>query len=160
MNKRYCILYLAFGLVLNLKAQSPVKPMWLDQSRNEENRLPMHASFYSFENERAASAGDLRQSANYQSLNGAWKFKWVEAPAELPEHFEAVNFDDHNWDNFKIPATWEVNGYGYPIYTNIGYEFQDLLPKPFDPPNVPLNYDPTGVGVATFGWRNLIGRFK
>lgn len=145
MNKRYCILYLAFGLVLNLKAQSPVKPMWLDQSRNEENRLPMHASFYSFENERAASAGDLRQSANYQSLNGAWKFKWVEAPAELPEHFEAVNFDDHNWDNFTIPATWEVNGYGYPIYTNIGYEFQDLLPKPFDPPNVPLNYDPTGV---------------
>ena len=96
-----------------------------------------------FESENLAKTNDWQKSANYISLNGDWKFKWVEKPADLPAHFEAVNFDDHDWKNFKVPANWEVNGYGYPIYVNIGYSFQDRM-KP-DPPIVPLDFDPTGV---------------
>lgn len=121
------------------------KPLWLDETRNEENRLPMHATFVTYPTVAASLKNDWKQSSSYQSLNGSWKFKWVKKPDDLPKNYEAVNYNDTKWDNFRIPATWEVNGYGYPIYVNIGYEFQDLMPKPFDPPNVPLSYDPTGV---------------
>ncbi len=118
-------------------------PMWLDEQKNEENRLPMHATFYAFEDSKKAAVGSWEKSANYMSLNGAWKFKWVEKPADLPEKFTEKNFNDSDWGKFKIPATWEVDGYGYPVFVNIGYEFQHIMP--IKPPLVPLSYDPTGV---------------
>jgi beta-galactosidase len=117
-------------------------PFWLNERVNEENRLPMHASYFTYENEHLAKKGDWKQSANYLNLNGEWKFKWVEKPDDLPKNFESTGFDDTGWDKFRIPATWEMNGYGYPIYVNVGYEFQNIM-KP-NPPIVPLSYDPTG----------------
>lgn len=128
--------------IINAQNKS-VKPYWLDERVNEVNRLPMHASFSVFENEQLAKKGDWKLSANYLNLNGEWKFKWVENPDDLPTGFESNGFDDSGWDVFRIPATWEVNGYGYPIYINVGYEFQNLM-KP-NPPIVPMNFDPTGV---------------
>ncbi|MBU3820557.1 DUF4981 domain-containing protein [Flavobacteriaceae bacterium XHP0103] len=118
-------------------------PFWLDESVSEENRMPMHASYFTFENEALAKKGDWKQSSNYLNLNGDWKFKWVEKPEDLPENFEAVNFNDSQWDTFKVPAVWELNGYGDPIYVNYGFEFQNIM-RP-NPPIVPLSYDPTAV---------------
>lgn len=120
-------------------AQEP----WLDEKVSEVNRLPMHASYYVYQDEQTAKNNDWKQSANYLNLNGEWKFKWVEKPADLPENYEKPDFDDSKWDLFRIPATWEVNGYGYPIYKNVGYEFQNIMKS--NPPVVPLSYDPTGV---------------
>lgn len=141
---------LGFSLLLLLSFLSPPvvlgqKPMWLDETKNQENRMSMHASFITFPTEASARKEDWQQSASYKSLNGDWKFKWVEKPADLPLDFHTVGFNDKDWKNLKIPATWEVNGYGYPIFVNVGYEFQDRMPKPFNPPMVPLDYDPTGV---------------
>jgi len=135
-----CLLLIAGFLNAQTKQE---KPFWLNERINEENRLPMHASFFVFENEQLARKGDWKQSANYQSLNGEWKFKWVEKPDDLSKHFESTGFDDSSWDKFQIPATWEVNGYGIPIYVNVGYEFQNLM-KP-NPPIVPMDFNPTGV---------------
>lgn len=120
-------------------AQDP----WLDEKVSEINRLPMRANYYVYSNERQASDDDWTSSEFYINLNGAWKFKWVEKPADLPENFENILLDDKDWDSFSIPATWEVNGYGYPIYINVGYEFQHIM-KP-NPPIVPLSYNPTAV---------------
>ena len=116
---------------------------WLDERVNEENRLPMHASYFTFENEQLAKIGDWRQSTNYFDLNGDWKFKFVAKPDDLPKNFESAGFDDSGWDKFRIPATWEVNGYGDPIYVNVGYEFQNVM-KP-NPPVVPMDVNATGV---------------
>ncbi len=119
------------------------QPMWLNEKVSEENRLPMRASYYVYENEALAHQNDWQKSGNYQSLNGDWKFKWAEKPAELPENFQGGSFNDQSWNSIKVPATWEVNGYGYPIYVNVGYEFQDKM-KP-NPPVVPMEVNPTGL---------------
>src|SRR5690606_16675348 len=79
-------------------------PFWLDEKISEENRLPMHASYFTFENEALAKQNDWKQSSNYLNLNGDWKFKWVEKPDDLPENFEATSFNDAQWDTFKVPA--------------------------------------------------------
>jgi beta-galactosidase len=118
-------------------------PFWLDEKISEENRLPMHASYFAFENEALAKQGDWKQSSKYLNLNGDWKFKWVEKPDDLPQNFEATTFNDAQWDTFKVPAVWELNGYGNPIYVNYGFEFQNIM-RP-NPPIVPLTYDPTAV---------------
>ncbi len=111
------------------------------------NRLPMRASGFSFENAALARQGDKSSSAYFLSLNGTWKFKWVQDPNDRPLDFFRPGFDDSNWDNFKVPANWEVNGYGLPIYVNHPYEFTGrkktgaALNPPFD---IPANNNPVG----------------
>ena len=143
----FCTLFLVFlGLLSSqsLKAQKQTNPpYWLDETKMEENRLPMHASYFAFSNEKEALQNNRESSENNLNLNGVWKFKFFEKPADVPQNIESPSFKDDNWDNFKIPATWEVNNYGDPIYVNVGYEFQHL--QAFIPPIVPMSFDPTGV---------------
>jgi beta-galactosidase len=84
------------------------------------------------------------------TLNGSWKFKWVEKPADAPKDFANENYNDTAWDNFQVPSNWEFKGYGIPIYVNHTYEFNhqnkssDLkiyFPKP---PELPENENPVG----------------
>lgn len=134
-------LILAFLLLAATAAQA--QPHWLNEKISEENRLPMRASYFVYESGAMAQQANWQRSANYISLNGSWKFRWAERPADLPKGFQATEFNDKEWTTFPVPATWEVNGYGYPIYVNIGYEFQDKMKVA--PPLVPMDVNPTAV---------------
>lgn len=142
MKKTISIVSLLITSIFSGQAQEKV-PFWQNEKINEEHREPMHASYYVFENEALAAKNEWRESKNYLDINGAWKFKYVDSPGALPKDFEKSTFNDTAWDNFKIPASWDVNGYGYPVYVNTTYDF-DYLMKP-NPPFVPTNYNPTGV---------------
>ncbi|MDI1306928.1 MAG: beta-galactosidase, partial [bacterium] len=122
MKKTAFILIFILAFIASSKAQESV-PFWLNEKINEENREPMHASYFVFENEALAIKNNWKLSENYLDINGIWKFKYVESPNDLPKGFEKSTFDDTAWDNFKIPATWDVNGYGFPVYTNTTYDF-------------------------------------
>ncbi len=111
-----------------------------DQTIVEVNKLPPRATFFNFESKRLAKINDPSRSDYYQSLNGEWKFNWVRDPADRPIEFFLPDFDDSGWDNFKVPANWEINGYGVPIYLNHPYEFS-YNPEP---PYIPNGYNPVG----------------
>lgn len=142
MTKILVVCFVALLILAVLSFAQDLNTVWQTERISEINRQPMHASYFVFENKEKALQNDWQKSANYLSLNGAWKFNWVESPAQAPKDFYAPNYDDSQWDDFKVPATWEVNGYGYPIYVNINYEFEHLL-KP-NPPQVPVDYNPVG----------------
>ena len=118
-------------------------PYWQNQNINEENRLPMHASYEVYNNIKDAQLGDWKQAKNYLNLNGIWKFKYVNAPSDIPQGFEKLDYNDTAWDDFKIPANWDVNGYGYPVYTNTTYDFDNIIAV--NPPIVPISYNPVGI---------------
>lgn len=118
-------------------------PFWLNEKINADNREPMHASYFVYENEALLAKNDWKLSENYLDINGLWKFKYVASPNDLPSGFEKSDFNDTTWDDFKIPANWDVNGYGYPIYTNTTYDFAKYIA--INPPFVPTKYNPTGV---------------
>lgn len=61
---------------------------------------------------------------------------------QKPKGFWKTDYNDSQWQSLNIPAVWELNGYGTPIYVNQRYEF-DYLMKP-NPPHVPQNYNPVG----------------
>ncbi|MNK09195.1 Beta-galactosidase [compost metagenome] len=117
---------------------------WLDETITEENRLPMHTDFVTFPNTSQIINSDWRESSAYLSLNGSWKFKWADSPSKLPANFESLTYDDRYWDNFQVPANWELHGYGFPMYTTSGFEFTYLIGKP-NPPIVPMDFNPTAV---------------
>lgn len=69
----------------NKKATNVLKPTfteWHDLNVNQINRFPCHTSYFAFESE-AAARGDKKASTNYISLNGKWKFNWVEMPTSV-----------------------------------------------------------------------------
>ncbi|TDH21296.1 DUF4981 domain-containing protein [Segetibacter sp. 3557_3] len=121
------------------------KAPWLDEKVVEENRLPMHSSFFVYGSEAELNKNNWQTSGNYLSLNGDWKFKMYNKPADVPAGFEATSFDDKQWTYLKVPANWEMNGHGFPMYTTSGFEFRYLLPRRSEPPAIPLNFDPTGI---------------
>ena len=88
-----------------------------------------------------------------QSLNGDWKFYWVDSPSKAPEGFYKTDYDVSGWNTIKVPANWELNGYGTPIYVNVDNEF-----RPNDPPLAPTVDNPVGCYVTEFEipktWRN------
>lgn len=65
-------------------------------------------------------------------LDGSWLFHWSATPDGRIENFFHPDFqpNDNDWKPLRVPATWEVNGYGTPIYVSAGYPFRT------DPPYV------------------------
>lgn len=111
------------------------------------NRMPMRADAYAFENRELAEKRAKEKSAYFISLNGTWKFNWVKDPRKRPANFFQSSFDDTKWDNFKVPANWETNGYGTPIYVNHPYEFagRQKTGSKLDPPyDIPEDNNPVG----------------
>lgn len=73
-----------------------------------------------------------------KTLNGVWKFLYVEAPEYSPEGFYDEAFDDGGWDEIPVPSNWQLQGYGKMHYTDVLYPFS------INPPFVP-SLNPTGI---------------
>lgn len=108
---------------------------WRNPEINEVNRAPMHAHYFAYETPEAAANHIKSQSSNYLSLNGTWKFNWVKDADSRPAGFWNIGYDDTGWDDFPVPAVWEMNGYGDPIYVNNMYAWRNHFKT--DPPAIP-----------------------
>ena len=131
MKKTLLILAAALSGVLAAGAQTGRE--WQDPAVNEINRLPMRSSF---------AAGERL------SLDGVWKFHWVRNASERPSGIGAVDYDDAAWGSMPVPGMWELNGYGDPVYVNIGYAWRGNFRN--DPPYVPDAENHVGSYRRTF----------
>ncbi len=129
-------------LLLTLSSFAQTQNDWENPQLTGINNEPPHASFLPYDTEEAALKNDWSASPWSILLNGTWKFNWSENPEKRPEDFYLDSFDVSGWKNMQVPSTIEIQGYGYPVYVNWGYEFTHLM-KP-DPPHVPHEYNPVG----------------
>ena len=118
---------------------------WIqDETQFEDHKEAAHATYipYASESEMKADADFYQkpwlysQSSLVKYLNSTdaneWKFCYVKGSASAPgaSRFYAKDFDDSNWGTIRVPLSWEMAGYGRPVYNNIGYSF--------DPSNPPV----------------------
>ena len=115
---------------------------WKDPNINEINRLPMHTSYFAFQDEQSAWKGSKEESQNFMSLNGTWKFLWVKHEDMRPTDFYKTGYDDKNWNNMQVPGLWALNGYGEPLYVNYGYPWRNQFQE--EPPAVPVKENQVG----------------
>ena len=85
------------------------------------NRLPSAATFMAYTTKEKAVKNDKSQSEYFQSLNGTWKFQFVPRSDQRPMDFFEKGHDVSGWGNIKVPANWEMEGYGHPFYIGAGY---------------------------------------
>lgn len=161
------------GLAVFLALPGFASEEWLDPQVNAVNRYPMHASFFSYESQEKAAEGVKEQSDNYMSINGTWRFNWVRNADARPTDFWKVGYNDRAWDKLNVPAVWELNGYGDPVYVNIGYAWREQYDESkknpgsyrFKPPYVPTENNHVGsyrreiVVPAHWKGREIIAHF-
>ena len=134
--RRILLLSAALAVVIPAMAQKKAKmEPWQDPNVFEENRLPMRASF-------------VTDQQKTLSLNGVWKFNWNESVEGRLKGFEALGFDDYSWATMPVPGMWELNGYGDPLYVNIGYAWRGHYEN--NPPYPPTEKNHVGQYRRTF----------
>ena len=99
-------------LVLGVGFCQSVQNDWEDEKITQLNTEYPHASLY-----YDASSKDVT------SLNGVWNFAWYKDVSEVPKNAKPTS-----WDKIEVPGTWQMQGYGQPIYTNIVYPFEKNPP--------------------------------
>ena len=124
------------------KGVEPTFTEWHDLGVNQINRFQCHTSYFAYESAEAARRGDMKQSAYYLSLNGQWKFNWVEHADQRPTDFFKTSYDDSAWKELAVPAIWEMNGYGDPEYVNNGFAWRGHFEN--NPPQVPVKDNHVG----------------
>lgn len=115
---------------------------WENHHILQINREPARASFIPYSEEK---------NDRMLSLDGKWKFNWVPTPEKRPVNFYRNDFDDSGWIEFPVPANWEVNGFGTPVYVSAGYPFK------IDPPYVTKEPRET---YTSFVERNPVGSYR
>ncbi len=126
---------------------------WENEFVFEQNRLPARVASYSYTTPSDAITYD-RSISRMVLLNGDWQFKYVGKEEERPMDFMEADFcGDDSWKPISVPSSWEMQGYGQPIYTNITYPFtpQKSLDAKYDwrgpqPPVPPFIYRDNPVG--------------
>lgn len=108
------------------------------------NRLPSAATFMAYTTKEKAVKNDKSQSEYFQSLNGTWKFQFVPRSDQRPMDFFEKGHDVSGWGNIKVPANWEMEGYGHPFYIGAGYGIKR------NPPLIAVENSPVGSYKRTF----------
>jgi len=122
-------------------------------SRNKEASSANIISYSDFE---TASAADITKSSYYLSLNGTWDFAFTQNAASVPTDFMKLEFvypDESTaasvsskteilyWDSINVPGTFEMQGYGTPVYQQSAYAWSSEI----RPTNVPTTDNPIGL---------------
>ncbi len=138
MNIKTLSCFLALATTPALAQQTE----WTDPNVNAVNRAPMHANFFAFDSVDDALQGVKEKSSNFMTLNGPWKFFWVKNSDARPLDFFQTDYNDKGWNTMQVPGLWELNGYGDPIYVNVGYPWRSQFKN--NPPHVPVTDNHVG----------------
>ncbi|WP_294476322.1 glycoside hydrolase family 2 TIM barrel-domain containing protein [uncultured Bacteroides sp.] len=133
---------LLLGILLPGSTLAQTAHDWENHHVLQINREPARAAFIPFTTQK----GDCSIC-----LDGTWKFRWTPVPDERIVDFFQTGFNDENWIDFPVPANWEVNGYGIPIYVSAGYPFK------IDPPRV---MGEPKADYTTYKERNPVGQYR
>ena len=107
-------------LTVSTRGQS-APPEWDDVRVLHVGTEAPHATMMVYPSGDAARSG--APSPWMMSLNGVWKFHASPSPGTRPIDFFAPAFDVSGWNDIRVPASVQTQGFGMPIYVNIGYAF-------------------------------------
>lgn len=103
----------------------------------KENCMAAHSDHVAYADEKEA---EERKSSFRLPLDGVWKFHYARNYAQTVSGFEAEDFDCKCWEDIRVPAHIQMEGYDIPQYVNIQYPWdgredvwRDAVPSEFNP---------------------------
>ena len=89
------------------------KYIWENPLQEQLGKEDGHAIAMPFDDVQSALEGE---SSYKFSLNGEWKFLWLNNLDDDSDEFKSDGFDDSSWDDITVPSVWQLKGYGAPYY--------------------------------------------
>lgn len=103
----------------------------------KENCMAAHSDHVAYADEKEA---EERKSSFQLPLDGIWKFHYARNYTQTVNGFEAETFDCKCWEDIRVPAHIQMEGYDIPQYVNIQYPWdgredvwRDAVPSEFNP---------------------------
>lgn len=103
----------------------------------QENRMEAHSDHIGFAEWAEESCGN---TSFRMSLDGIWKFHYAKNYDLAVKGFEAKEYNAKTWDDIRVPAHIQLEGYDIPQYANVQYPWdgreeiwRDEIPTEFNP---------------------------
>lgn len=111
----------------------------------QEGRLAAHSDHSFFKNLNEVEVGETELKV---SLNGLWKFHYAKNYAQSIKDFWEPSYSCEGWDDIRVPAHIQMEGYDAPQYANVQYPWEgheEILPG-----QIPKRFNPTASYVKYF----------
>lgn len=140
--------YKSIKLIDYKELELPNDPnIWVSkETKFEDNKEAGHATFLPYPSVEQLKADaehydkpwlptdesrSMIKSLNSSEKGNEWMFCYVKGTSSGPgaSEFYAKNFEissaykASDWKTIRVPLSWEMAGYGRPVYTNVGYPF-------------------------------------
>ncbi|MEG0135733.1 MAG: glycoside hydrolase family 2 TIM barrel-domain containing protein [Cetobacterium sp.] len=137
---------------------SKENPFW---TNNPEvfghNREKAHVTKMSFNTVEEAlknpNYSNYKNSKNFKSLNGDWKFNLVDHPDQDLKDFYKSDYDTSKWKKIPVPSSWQLHGYDQIRYNDTAYPWE-YQKTGINHPDTPKDYNPIGYYKREFNVGN------
>lgn len=116
------------------------------------NKEAAHATLMPYATLKEALTANRHASSFSRSLNGMWKFNWVDWPQKRPVNFYKSNYDVSQWKDITVPSNFQIEGYGTPVYSNTQVIFESDFPR--------VMTEPKDSKYTTLKERNPVGSYR
>ena len=129
MKVKACLILLFSQFVIS-QAIAQTGNEWDSPLTTSVNRETAHTLALPMASEADAVKNDMTLSPYYLSLDGKWKFYWVNMPSKATATMCATDFNDAAWTEIDVPSSWQVWGihnnksWDKPLYCNTQYPFE------------------------------------
>ena len=110
-----------------------------------DNRLKAHSDHVYYKNEEELNE---KKTSFRHSLNGLWKFHYASNYESSIKGFEGEDYDCAPWDDIRVPAHIQLEGYDSPQYANVQYPWDGR--EQIKAGEIPTWFNPTASYVKYF----------
>ena len=110
-----------------------------------ENRMKAHSDHVYYRNWEEA---EVQENYFRYSLNGLWKFSYAKNIESAITGFEKEEYDASKWDEIRVPAHIQMEGYDVPQYANVQYPWDGRAQ--IEPSEIPTQFNPVASYVKYF----------
>ena len=111
----------------------------------KEGRMEAHSDHITYANVEEVSAGE---TSYRHSLNGIWKFHYARNYGNTIKGFEREDYSCKDWDDIRVPAHIQMEGYDAPQYANVQYPWEGH--EDIHPGEIPEHFNPVASYVKYF----------
>ena len=116
-----------------------------DPTYFKDGRMEAHSDHICYRNEMEAAE---KETSFRYSLNGIWKFHYARNYRSTVQGFENTDYSCRDWDDIRVPAHIQMEGYDAPQYANVQYPWEGH--EDIHPGEIPEHFNPVASYVKYF----------
>ena len=116
-----------------------------DPTYFKDGRMEAHSDHICYRNEMEAAE---KETSFRYSLNGIWKFHYARNYGSTVQGFENTDYCCRDWDDIRVPAHIQMEGYDAPQYANVQYPWEGH--EDIHPGEIPEHFNPVASYVKYF----------